>query len=527
MADKEPCVISSVDQELEEADIQTEAGDRKPLLLENGGGTEREETEMNDMKGQTKSVEDQSVLKKEGVVVDPVPDRDIKQDDPAVMESECNAKDGDPLLDRLSRPDDPAKEESGKEEPMDTASDDIACKTIETLDQSELVCITSNGLEKSEPVNAASHVACAVDAETVTKSELVNTVSDEVKKSEVANVASDVAESEPADTVVDAGTVTKSVTINTRSEKVEKGEVANPSSDVHAGDKDEPVDAELDAATKDKMMSDDAKSGEPVHAASDEPKATKPVTSNAVTDDVKESETSEKAEPVDTATQKTSEEVKKSETSEKSDPVDTAVQTTSEEVKKNETSEKADPVDTATQKTSEEAKKRETSEKAEPIDTAAHKMSEENKESETSEKADPVDKAAPKTSEEAKKEMRASGKGTRYKPFDERIVRGEIDFCGRDLDGEELKKGYVPTPRPKLLATSPTFTEPPPGAAFFKEVSRRAILQIEYEDPFENIKLFSLVGIEKRPITLRDVPTDYRPYKGCIFVSEYHCNLHV
>ena len=90
---------------------------------------------------------------------------------------------------------------------------------------------------------------------------------------------------------------------------------------------------------------------------------------------------------------------------------------------------------------------------------------------------------------------------------------------GRDWDGEELMRGYVPIPRPRLLATPPTATGPPPGAKFFKKVTRHAILEIEYENPFEDFKFFSLVGIDKRPITLKDVPAEYRPYEGCIFVS--------
>ena len=96
--------------------------------------------------------------------------------------------------------------------------------------------------------------------------------------------------------------------------------------------------------------------------------------------------------------------------------------------------------------------------------------------------------------------------------------------CGRDWDGEELKKDYIPTPRPKLLATQKPFLKPPPGATFFREVSWHAILEIEDEDPFKKIKLFNLTGSENRPVTLKYVPIEYRPYKGCIFVSlMYSC----
>ena len=94
---------------------------------------------------------------------------------------------------------------------------------------------------------------------------------------------------------------------------------------------------------------------------------------------------------------------------------------------------------------------------------------------------------------------------------------------GRDWDGEQIKREYVPTPRPKLLASPKLHHEPPPGAKFYREPSWHAILETEYEDPFEKIKLFNLIGAEKRPITLKDVPAEYRPYEGCIFVSMYCC----
>lgn len=108
--------------------------------------------------------------------------------------------------------------------------------------------------------------------------------------------------------------------------------------------------------------------------------------------------------------------------------------------------------------------------------------------------------------------------GTRSKIPDDLMSKS-----GRDWDGEELKRDYIPTPRPKLLATPKPFLQPPPGATFFREVSWHAILEIEYEDPFKKIKLFNLTGSEKRPVTLKYVPAEYRPYKGCIFVSSmYH-----
>ena len=109
---------------------------------------------------------------------------------------------------------------------------------------------------------------------------------------------------------------------------------------------------------------------------------------------------------------------------------------------------------------------------------------------------------------------------------DEDVESEPCDPCPRDIDREEIRRTYEPTPRPKLLATPSPCTKLPPGAAFFKEVSREAILKIEYEDPFESMKFFHLIGVEKRPLTLADVPVEYRPYKGCIFVSELQYRIY-
>ena len=57
-------------------------------------------------------------------------------------------------------------------------------------------------------------------------------------------------------------------------------------------------------------------------------------------------------------------------------------------------------------------------------------------------------------------------------------------------------------------------------AKFFPlKVTREAITAIEFEDPFDNMRMFGLVGVESRGLTLEDVPQEYRPYKGCLFVS--------
>ena len=120
------------------------------------------------------------------------------------------------------------------------------------------------------------------------------------------------------------------------------------------------------------------------------------------------------------------------------------------------------------------------------------------------------------------KDVESQSSGEKNEP--EGTTQLEDDYLiksGHDWDGEEIKREYVPIVRPKLLATPARRTELPPGAKFFKEVSRHSILEIEYEDPFESVKFFHLIGVEKKPLTLKDVPAEYRPYKGCIFVSNY------
>ena len=57
-------------------------------------------------------------------------------------------------------------------------------------------------------------------------------------------------------------------------------------------------------------------------------------------------------------------------------------------------------------------------------------------------------------------------------------------------------------------------------AKFFPlKVTKEAITAVEYEDPFEHMKMFGLVGVESKALTLEDVPQEYRPYQGCLFVS--------
>ena len=57
-------------------------------------------------------------------------------------------------------------------------------------------------------------------------------------------------------------------------------------------------------------------------------------------------------------------------------------------------------------------------------------------------------------------------------------------------------------------------------ACFFKSLSREAVKDMELGNPFLRMKLFPLFGVENKALTLEDVPQEFRPYPGCIFVSQ-------
>ena len=65
---------------------------------------------------------------------------------------------------------------------------------------------------------------------------------------------------------------------------------------------------------------------------------------------------------------------------------------------------------------------------------------------------------------------------------------------------------------------------PPEGARFFRDVSKRAIVEIECVNPFKGIKIFDLTGVDKHPLSQEQVPPAYRPYQGCLFVSSVLLN---
>ena len=56
-------------------------------------------------------------------------------------------------------------------------------------------------------------------------------------------------------------------------------------------------------------------------------------------------------------------------------------------------------------------------------------------------------------------------------------------------------------------------------ACFVKTLTRESVKDIEIGNPFLRMKIFSLTGVESKPLTLSDVPQSFRPYPGCIFVS--------
>ena len=45
------------------------------------------------------------------------------------------------------------------------------------------------------------------------------------------------------------------------------------------------------------------------------------------------------------------------------------------------------------------------------------------------------------------------------------------------------------------------------------------VRDVELGNPFLRMKIFSLIGVEEKALTLDDVPQEYRPYPGCLFVS--------
>ena len=56
-------------------------------------------------------------------------------------------------------------------------------------------------------------------------------------------------------------------------------------------------------------------------------------------------------------------------------------------------------------------------------------------------------------------------------------------------------------------------------ACFIKNPTVESVKDIELGNPFLRMKIFPLFGVESKHLTLEDVPEEFRPYPGCIFVS--------
>ncbi len=59
------------------------------------------------------------------------------------------------------------------------------------------------------------------------------------------------------------------------------------------------------------------------------------------------------------------------------------------------------------------------------------------------------------------------------------------------------------------------------GAMFLNDVSRSAIFHLECTNPFKKMKVFDLSKVNRKPLTVEQVPLGYRPYSGCLFVRYY------
>ncbi len=55
------------------------------------------------------------------------------------------------------------------------------------------------------------------------------------------------------------------------------------------------------------------------------------------------------------------------------------------------------------------------------------------------------------------------------------------------------------------------------GSRFFREVSRKSIMKIEFDEVLTGLKVFNIVGTHIKPLVVED--QDYYPHPGCLFVS--------
>lgn len=58
-----------------------------------------------------------------------------------------------------------------------------------------------------------------------------------------------------------------------------------------------------------------------------------------------------------------------------------------------------------------------------------------------------------------------------------------------------------------------------PGVRFYVEVSRCSVVKQELDDPFREIALYSIDGVDVCPLDVSKIPPGAYPYPNCLFVS--------
>lgn len=91
----------------------------------------------------------------------------------------------------------------------------------------------------------------------------------------------------------------------------------------------------------------------------------------------------------------------------------------------------------------------------------------------------------------------------------EGLVEGNEVAKTEDMEEEDIFEDFA--------KYHPSMDTKVPGVRFFKEISRCSIVTIEVDEPFREVKLFELHGIDLGPLVVED--PEYYPYPGCIFVS--------
>lgn len=58
-----------------------------------------------------------------------------------------------------------------------------------------------------------------------------------------------------------------------------------------------------------------------------------------------------------------------------------------------------------------------------------------------------------------------------------------------------------------------------PGARFFPQITRAAVVKIEMEEPFEGMEIYKINDVDIRLFHVADIPPEAFPYPNCLFVS--------